>query len=60
MHPGNACPGMQILTRKNDSIKVIALCSVELLMTEISTGSSECLSGFKAGVSALEGYNYGA
>lgn len=43
---GSVCPRMHILTKKNDSIKSYALCSIELLMSadlKFSTGLSECL-----------------
>lgn len=51
VHPGNACPCMHILTekeerKKNDSIKIYGLRSIELLMAadlKSSTGLSECL-----------------
>lgn len=44
--PGCACPCMHTLTKKNDSIKIYGLCSIELLMSadlKFSTGLSECL-----------------
>lgn len=66
MVPGNACPCVHIVTKKNDSIKMYGLCSTELLMSadlKFSTGLSECLLEWdtvQSRSSAFEECNYGA